>query len=177
MSVVVRTRVDPASLVPALRQEIAAYDPAIALFSVATLRERMLESSSDARAYAALLGVFAAIAAALCAIGIYGVISFWVAQRTREIGIRMALGASRSEILRLAAGRGLRLTFIGLAAGLAASLALTRALAGMLYEVKPFDPSVFAAMVAVMAAIALAACWIPARRAMNVDPIVALRND
>lgn len=177
MSLVVRTKVDPASLVPALRQQIAAYNPAIALFSVATLHERMLESSADARAYAALLGIFAGMAAALCAIGIYGVISFWVAQRTREIGIRVALGASRSEILRLAAGRGLRLTFVGLTVGLAASLALTRALSGMLYEVKPFDPAVFAAMVVLMAAIALAACWIPARRAMNVDPIIALRNE
>jgi predicted permease len=177
LSVVIRTKVDPASMVPALRQQISAYDPEIALFSVATLRERMLDSSADARAYAALLGIFAGIAAVLCAIGIYGVISFWVAQRTREIGIRLALGAGRPEILRLAAIHGLRLTFIGLSAGLAASLALTRALAGMLYEVKPFDPGVFAAMIALMAAVALLACWIPARRAMNVDPIIALRNE
>ena len=177
MSVVVRTKVDPAQMIPSLRQEIAAVNPSIALFSVATLRDRMLENSADARAYAALLGIFAGIAATLCAIGIYGVISFWVAQRTREIGIRVALGAGRGQVLRLVAGRGLRLTLIGLAAGTAASLALTRALGGMLYEVRPFDPGIFAAMLAVMSAIALLACWIPARRAMNVDPIVALRDE
>jgi putative ABC transport system permease protein len=177
MSVVVRTIVDPAQMIPSLRQEIAAINPSIALFSVATLRDRMLENSADARAYAALLGIFAGIAATLCAIGIYGVISFWVAQRTREIGIRVALGAGRGQVLRLVAGRGLRLTLIGLAAGTAASLALTRALGGMLYEVRPFDPGIFAAMLAVMSAIALLACWIPARRARNVDPIVALRDE
>lgn len=176
MSVIVRTRVDPASLASALRGEIAAYNSAIALFSVATLRERMLESLSDTRAYTALLAIFAGVAATLCAIGIYGVISFSVAQRTREIGIRIALGAGRAQILRLAARRGLQLTFIGLAVGVAASLGLTRILSGMLYDVQPFDPGVFAAMIAVMGAIALFACWIPARRAMKVDPIVALRD-
>lgn len=177
MSVVVRTKVDPSQMVSPLRQKIAAINPTIALYSVATLRERMLENSADARAYAALLGMFAGLAATLCAIGIYGVISFWVAQRTREIGIRVALGAGRGQVLRLVAGRGLRLTLVGLAAGIAASLALTRALGGMLYEVRPFDPGIFAAMLAVMTVIALLACWIPARRAMNVDPIVALRDE
>ncbi len=177
MSVVIRTKVDPAAMIPSLRQEIASVNPAIALFSVATLHERMLENSADARAYAALLGIFAGLAAVLCAIGIYGVISFWVAQRTREIGIRVALGAGRGQVLRLVAGRGLRLTVIGLAVGTAAALGLTRALRGMLYEVQPFDPGIFVAMLAVMSAIALLACWIPARRAMNVDPIVALRDE
>ena len=108
---------DPASLVTVLRGEIAAYNAGIALYSVATLRDRMLESSSGTRAEAEVLAVFAAMAAALCAIGIYGMMSFWVAQRTREIGIRIALGAVPAQIFRLAMGRGLRLMFLGVAAG------------------------------------------------------------
>jgi putative ABC transport system permease protein len=177
MSILVRTKVPTAAMIPELREKINKYNSSIPVYNVASLTDRMQENSADTRSYAMLLGLFALLALALCAIGIYGVIAFWVAQRTREIGIRLALGASRGDVLRLVAGRGLSLTLTGLVVGLAASVMLTRALGSLLYEVSAFDPTVFAGMALLLASVALLACWIPSRRAMRVDPMVALRYE
>lgn len=177
MSVIARTKTAPGAMIPELRDSISRYNSAIPIYSVATLEDRMKANSADTRSYTILLGLFASLALALCAIGIYGVIAFWVAQRTREIGIRLALGASRTDVFRLVAGRGISLTACGLVLGLGASVLLTRGLISLLFEVSAFDPSVFAAMSVLLVAIALLACWIPARRAMKVDPMVALRYE
>jgi putative ABC transport system permease protein len=177
MSLIARTKTDPGAMIPVLRQEIQRYDAAVPVYSMATLAERMRESSAETRSYALLLALFAFLALLLCAIGIYGVIGFWVTQRTREIGIRVALGAARGDVFRLVTAEGMRLTVLGLGLGLAASLIVTRALASLLYEVRAFDPLVFAAMAVLLGSVALLACYIPARRAMHVDPIVALRYE
>src|SRR5581483_6596731 len=123
-----------------------------------------------------LLGIFAALAMLLGAIGLYGVISYSVAQRTRELGIRAALGAAHGDLLKLVIGEGMRLAAIGLAAGLVAALGLTQLIKGMLFGVTAFDPRVLASVCAVLAAVALLACWLPALRAARVDPAVALRD-
>lgn len=124
-----------------------------------------------------LLGISAGLALLLGGVGLYGVLSYSVVQRTRELGIRSALGAERLGLLRLVVGQGMKLTVWGLAIGLVASLGLTRVLQGMLYGVTPADPFVLAFVTAILAAVALAACWIPAHRATRIDPIIALREE
>ena len=124
-----------------------------------------------------LLAVFAGVALALAVIGLYGVLAYAVAQRQREIGVRMALGAQRRDVLGLVVGHGMRLTGIGVILGLAGALALTRVLKSLLFEIKPFDPVTFLTVTALLAGVALLACWIPARRAAKVDPIEALRYE
>jgi ABC-type antimicrobial peptide transport system permease subunit len=124
-----------------------------------------------------LLGAFAVLALVLSSVGIYGVISYLVARRTQEIGIRMALGADRLKVLRLVLRNGMRLAALGVAIGLAGALALTRLMANMLYGVSATDPVTFIGLAALLLLVALAACYIPARRAMRVDPVIALRYD
>ena len=126
---------------------------------------------------AQLLGVFAVVALAIAAIGIYGVLAYSVTQRTREIGLRMALGAPRAGVLRLIIGEGMAVGVVGIAAGLAASFALSRALSSLLFAVPAHDPATFATVAAALTLVALAACAIPARRASRVDPMIALRED
>ena len=139
--------------------------------------EIISDSTAASRFAAILLGAFAAVALLLSSIGIYGVISYLVGQQTREIGIRIALGAQRRDILYVILGRGAKTALLGVAIGIVAALALTRLMARMLYGVTATDPLTFAAVALMLIAVALAACYIPARRAMQVDPMVALRYE
>ena len=135
------------------------------------------DSLAPQRLNLALLGLFAGLALALALIGLYGVLAYTVTQRTRELGIRMALGAQRRDVLRLVLRRGMKLTVLGIVLGLAGAFALTRLLAGLLYEVTPTDPLTFATVTVVLGTTALFACWQPARRATQVDPMAALRYE
>jgi putative ABC transport system permease protein len=163
------------ALAATLREHIAALDAQQAVTDVRTLAEVTAASVEGPRFRAWLLGLFALLALALAAAGLYGVMSYAVERRTREIGVRVALGAQGSDVLRLVIGEGLRLTLVGSALGVAASLALTRLMAGLLFGVSATDPLVFAGVTLTLAGVALAACWIPARRAAKVDPMIALR--
>ncbi|HUK29466.1 MAG TPA: ABC transporter permease [Candidatus Acidoferrum sp.] len=177
MSLIVRTKTDPAAMIPGLREAISKYDSAVPLYNIATLEDRMRENAAVTRSYAMLLALFAALALALCAIGIYGVIAYWVSQRTREIGVRMALGSGRAGVFRLVAGEGLRLTIIGLACGFVMAVFLNRLLVSLLYKVQPFDFTVYAGITVILLLVSVVASFMPARRAMNVDPMIALRYE
>jgi predicted permease len=168
---------DPNAVIAALRREVQELDPTLPLYEVKTLEEHMRVPLFPARAAAVILGSFGALALLLAAVGIYGVMSYAVAGRTREIGVRMALGASRRNVLGLIVGQGMALALIGLGAGLLAALAAARLLTGLLYGVSPGDPLTFAAVVLLLSLVALLACYVPARRATKVDPMVALRYE
>ncbi len=173
----VRARGNEAELVPGLRARLAELDPDVAMYQIRTMEERISESVARPRYYTVLLGLFATVALALAVIGVYGVVAFAVSQRTREIGIRMALGARRSRVLREVMRRGLVLAGAGLATGLLGAYAGTSVLENLLYDVEAFDPLTIGAVAAVLATAALLASYLPARRASRVDPIVALRSE
>jgi putative ABC transport system permease protein len=175
--VAIRAASDPAALMAAVRREVAALDPEQAVMSVMTMEQRVSTSLARPRFNALLLNLLSALAAALAAVGIYGVISYSVAQRTREIGVRLALGAKRSDVLWLVIRQGMALAAGGVAIGLAASLALTRLMNGLLYGLSATDLLTFAGASALLGAVAVAACWLPARRATKVDPMVAMREE
>jgi putative ABC transport system permease protein len=173
----VRSTVEPRSLAAAVQREIQALDPELPIYKVNTLSELLSASLQEQRFNALLLGLFAALALALAAIGLYGVMSYTVAQRTHEIGIRMALGAERADVLRLVIGQGMKLVLGGVAIGLATALVLTRLLKTLLFGVSATDPATFSAIAVLLTMVALVACWIPARRATQVDPMIALRYE
>jgi putative ABC transport system permease protein len=175
MSLVVRTAGDPTQATAAIRNAVLELDKDQPIANIKTLEQLVSTSIAQQKFSMSLLGVFAAVALALAAVGIYGVLSYAVTQRTHEIGIRMALGAGRRDVLRLVVGQGMRLTLIGVSVGLVAALALTRLMSTMLFGVSVTDPLTFSSIALLLAAIALLACWIPARRAAKVDPMVALR--
>jgi len=174
---VLRTALPPQSLVAEVRQQVTALDSDLPLFEIRTMEQLVAQETAGARTESLLVGLFAGLAALLAAVGIYGVMAYLVAQRTREIGIRMALGAHRSDVLRLVVGRGLKLTLIGVAIGNASALGLTRFLASLLYDVKPTDRMTFIAVSLMLTTTALLASYIPSRRATKVDPMVVLRYE
>jgi putative ABC transport system permease protein len=176
MTLIVRTGGNPAQWAAAVRETIQRLDNRAAI-SMRTLEAMVDRTAFSRRTLALLMGVLGAVALLLAVMGIYGVISYLVAQRTREMGIRLALGAQRRDILKLVLGQGLKLTMIGVAAGLALALALTRFLSSMLYGVSAADPLTFAAIALLLAVVALMASLLPARRAMKIDPIAALRHE
>jgi putative ABC transport system permease protein len=178
MTLVVRAQSgDPTNLIPALRRELAAINPNLPIHSFKLLEESVAEWSASERFSTYLLAIFAALAALLSAIGIYGVMSYATTQRTHEIGIRMALGARSRDVLMLALRQGMTLAVAGVGLGLIASFGLTRLMTKLLFEVSPTDPPTFAAITLLLTGVALAACYIPARRATKVDPLVALRQE
>ena len=177
MTMVARTSAAPLASVGSIRAASKQFDPDQVLFDFKPMDELLSESIANQRFTMILLSIFGAVALLLSAIGVYGVISYLVSQRTREIGVRVALGAQRGDVLRLILGDGARLTFCGVAIGLAASLGLTRLVAKMLYGVRATDPVTLAFVTVILSAVAFLACYIPARRATRVDPMVALRYE
>ncbi|HYN85043.1 MAG TPA: ABC transporter permease [Pyrinomonadaceae bacterium] len=172
-----RTTAPPDALKTAVRKELEALDPDVAATNLTSFSELRQVALAPGRAMAVVSGAFGLLALVLAVVGIYGVMSYAVSQRTREIGIRMALGAQTRDVLRLIVGQGLALTLVGVAAGLAAALLLTRFLSSVLFGVSASDPVTFAGVALVLAAVALLACYVPARRATKVDPMVALRYE
>jgi putative ABC transport system permease protein len=177
MSLVVRSTVAPAALARSIRQEVRALDPAMPVAQVRTMREVVNATMSGSRFMGVLLATFAAIALALSAIGIYGVLAFLVTRRTREIGIRLAIGAGRREVLRLVLGSGLTLAFVGLAVGMAIAALTTQFMRTLLHNVEPIDAPTFIAVAALLSIVALLASLVPAWRAARVDPVVALKTE
>jgi predicted permease len=176
-SLVVRGEGDPATIISAVRREVQALDQQLPLFRAGTLADELSTTLSQPRFQATLLVVFAAVALLLASVGIYGVTSHAVSQRTQEVGIRMALGARGPDVLRLILRQHLQPAILGIALGLAGALALSRYIQSLLYGVRATDPATFALMALALLAVALLASWIPARRAMRVDPLIALRNE
>jgi putative ABC transport system permease protein len=174
---VLRASVAPESLIPTVRSRIAQLDREVLVSNMRTMDQRLARAVQWPRFLATLLGIFAGIALLLAVVGVYGVISYAVSQRTHEIGIRMALGAQPRDVLQLVLRRGLMFSLVGVAIGLAAALALARYLEGLLFEGHARDPYVFGGVAALLTAVALVACYIPARRATKVDPMVALRYE
>jgi putative ABC transport system permease protein len=177
MSLAIRTKNDPKAMLDAARAEIAALDPLLAPYNIFTLEEAVDLALTGRRLATWLLTSFAGAALLLAAVGIYGVMSYSVGQRTREIGVRMALGAQASDVLTLILRHGLRLVGFGLVAGGVAALSLRRLMQTLLFGVSAIDPLIFAGVALLLALVALLACLIPARRAARIDPMVALRTD
>jgi putative ABC transport system permease protein len=177
MSVVIRTATPPTAIADAVRAEVYAIDPSLPVSKVRTLDQIVAKSISQPRFYMTLLAIFAAVALALAGIGIFGVLSYAVAQRTREIGIRMALGAQERTVVGLVVRQAMTLVIAGVVCGTIAALLLSQTLATMLFGVTPTDPATFSGVAVVLVAVALLACYMPARRATRVDPIVALRAE
>jgi putative ABC transport system permease protein len=176
-NILVRTRGDPMALLPAVRQQVAALDPQVPVYGAETLEQLAADSMAEPRMTASLVSLFGALVLILAIAGIYGVMTYSVVQRTHEVGIRMALGAQKRDVLKMVVGQGLRLAVVGVVIGIAGALALMQFLTSLLYGVKPTTPLTFVVVSLILTGVALLASWIPARRAMKVDPIVALRHE
>jgi putative ABC transport system permease protein len=172
-----RTETDPAAMVKAAEEALWSIDPDLPVFRAIPMDSLASQTVSLRRASSALFSGFAVLALALACIGIYGVMSYTVAQRTQEIGVRMALGAQRADVLRMVTALGLRLALIGVAIGLAGAFASTRLLASLLYEVSAINPLIFSLAVIVLMAVATLAAYLPAQRAASIDPMRALRTE
>jgi hypothetical protein len=176
-TLVARTSGAPSGMASALRENLKALDPSLAAFQPRVMEDVIAEATQSTGIQTYLLGSFAALALILAAVGLYSVLAYLVTQRTREIGIRMALGARHTHVLRLVMSHGGKLTAAGLVLGVGGALALTRFMKSLLFGVTTKDPATFAGVVVMLAVVALAACYIPARRAMRVEPMVALRDE
>jgi len=177
LSLAVRTANDPNSLTAAIRSELQKLDPNLPFYNVTTMAQLVANQTTQSRFSAWLLGIFGALALVLSAVGIYSVMAYAVEQSTREIGVRMALGAQPRDVLKLVIGQGMALALIGVALGLVAAVALTRTIENLLFGVSATDPVTFAALALLLMLVALLACYVPARRATRVDPMVALRSE
>ena len=177
INLLTRTEVEPLSLASAVRSQIAALNKDQAVFNVRTMEQIVAQSVAPRRFSMLLLTVFAVVALALASIGIYGMMSYAVAQRTREMGVRLALGAQTGNVLRLVIGQGMKLALAGVALGLVASVVLTRTIKNLLFGVSATDPAIFAYITLLLVVVALIACYLPARRATKVDPMIALRHE
>jgi predicted permease len=177
VAVVLRTEGDPTAVMSSVRRAVAEIDSREVVYNVQTMNEVVSNSFAARRLSMLLLGVFAALALVLACVGIYGVISYLVGQRTHEIGVRVALGAQRNDVLQLVIGHGARMALVGVAIGIGFALGLTRLMANQLFGVSAHDPLTFAGVAVLLIIVALAACYIPARHAMRVDPVVALRHE
>jgi putative ABC transport system permease protein len=177
LTIAVRTTDDPASLSQAVRNEVRALDSSLPVTSLRTMKELVERSVAKPRFRTLLLGVFAGVALLLSMLGIYGVMSWSVAQRTREVGVRMALGAAPADILRLLVGQGMTVAVVGVGIGVGGALVLTRVLASFLFEVNATDLMTFVSVSVLLLGAALLACYVPARRATKIDPMVALRYE
>jgi putative ABC transport system permease protein len=177
MALAIRSSVDPAGIAPALRAAVLSVDPEMPIHDVMTMAARRDTFVAPRRFNLLLLGALAVLALSLAAVGIYGVISYVVTRRTREVGIRMALGAQRADVLRLLIRQGMALVVLGVALGSLGALALTRVMSSMLFGVSANDPLTFACAALLLSSIALLACYLPARRATGVDPLSALRHE
>jgi ABC-type antimicrobial peptide transport system permease subunit len=174
---VAHTSSDPAAVAGAIMRQVHAVDPSVVVYNIRTMQERFYDSMARQRFATVMLGAFAVFALLLAAVGVYGVISYLVSQGTRDIGVRMALGAQPANILRLVTRQGMELAGIGIAGGLIGALVLTRVMAGLLFGVSTTDAVTFSAVAVILAAVAFVATLIPARRAIGVDPNVALRDE
>jgi ABC-type antimicrobial peptide transport system permease subunit len=175
--IAVRTPGDPASLTAAVQRAVLEVDPSVPVSDAETLRERLRQSVADRRFQLTLFGGFALLALGLAGVGLYGVLAFMVGERTREIGIRMALGAARGSVQTLVLRQGLFLTAAGVGLGLLLSLPAGRLVRSSLFGVTPADPVTYLLIPAVLLLVALVSAWLPARRATRVDPVIALRNE
>ena len=177
MQVALRTQADPRAIIGSAREAIRSVDPTLPIAKVSTLASLVDDSMTQPRFSMLLLAAFAALALLLASIGIYGVISYAVAQRTQEFGIRLALGAQPRNVFSMVLGQGARLALLGVVLGFIAAFAVTRLMTSLLFGVQPTDPVTFIAVPALLMGVALLACYIPARRATRVDPIIALRYE
>jgi putative ABC transport system permease protein len=173
----IRTKADPRSLIPTIRRELKAAEPGMRMPGITIESEVLYDSTLPQRTYMLYLVVFAGVGVLLCAIGVYGVLAYSVARRAREIGIRIAVGAQRRDVLEMIMVEGMRLVLLGVGVGLLATFWLTRLLQSQLFEVSPNDPAVMAPVVLLLFAVALLACYLPARRAAHISPMTALRYE
>jgi putative ABC transport system permease protein len=177
MTLVVQAKESPGSLVSPIRSIVGELDPNLPVSAVRMMTEVVNDSIATTRFTGMILGLFAFLALALASIGVYAVLSYLVSRRAQEIGIRIAMGADTKDVLGLVIGKGFLVCAAGIGIGLAASLGLARLMSSLLHEVRPTDPATFLSVPAVLALVALAACFVPARRASRVDPVVALRAE
>jgi putative ABC transport system permease protein len=177
MGLAVRTTGDPTAMADAIRREILKFDPEQPISNLRTMDQVLSDSLMLRRISMLMLAIFAALALTLATVGIYGLTAYSASRRTHEIGLRVALGASRTQILRLVVARGLLTSLAGAAVGLAAAFQLTRMLSGMLYGVTPTDPLIFVGVPVLLIAVSIAASYLPARKAMRIDPLTALRYE
>jgi putative ABC transport system permease protein len=176
-SLVVRTRTEPTAQTSVVRGVLRSIDANVPVFDIQTIEQRLYDSLGSRRFNMFLLGSFAGVALLLASVGLFGVMSYLVSQRTREIGVRLALGARPRDVFRLVIGRGMLLALAGAAVGAAGAFGLARFLETLLFQIRPTDPLTFTVTPALLLGVALLACYIPARRAMKVDPMVALRYE